>query len=227
MARSRNRPKTELSRFLSEKLAELPLAEVSQMTGINISTLSSNLSGERKPSMENMLRYAAMLKVDLARLHELAGDFELARLYRQLPSAGPEALASLRDLFGLREARAHERLQNLIALGELDRVEEALAYLEGPWRTLSSGFEALAKECGAKAALLLADTSERKGRIIFRWNCAEPRSDLLAQRRQFRGWASLVHERAGLALTMLLDRPENPEHPSLLSSLSFYANLIG
>ncbi len=226
MTQAADKPaRSRLSRFLEERFRGLLHKQIADRTGIAVPTVSRNLSGQKKPTLENMLRYAVALGIDVAQLHELAGDEELAALYRRLPSSAPPQVSE-RDLYDPQAAGLHERLQRLIALGEASQLDDALRGLEASWRRLEDAFTQTAQDANAKAAVLIGDSDSMKGQILFAWQCSLPRAAVLVQEGKLRGWRGYEHAAGDLTLTLFLQSPGSEADKLATTALAFWAPFI-
>ena len=212
---------TDFSRliaFLEEGFQGLQRQEIARRTGIAQPTVSRNLSGQKKPTLANMLRYAVALDVDVADLHELAGDSEIAALYRRLPTRAAKSTAPPHSVGAV---GLHERLDRLLALGEEEKVDGALKALESPWERLGGSFERTARKAGAHAGVLVAASPEGK-HILFAWNCDQTRARVLADGTPLSGWLRTERSDDNLHLIVFLDRPAPETAKEVETAVDFW-----
>ncbi|MEE8583779.1 MAG: helix-turn-helix domain-containing protein, partial [Acidobacteriota bacterium] len=168
--------------------------EAAQKTGIDPSVMSRLLRGRTIPSVENMLRIAFATSTHPARLFELAGQTQLAFLCRGIDWDEEKRPRRETDLYPAPDAHLHRRLQRLLELGFVQKIEAALRQLETAWEMLRPAFEAFAEETSAKAALLIADTPLGQKDVLFALRCPEPDAQEIAERGERKGWHSYRHQ---------------------------------
>lgn len=166
--------------------------------------MSRLLRGKSVPGTTNTLRIAWATKIPPDKLFQLAGNSELAGLCREITWTSKQV--SARNLYSVRDAGIHERVQRLLDLGFAPQVKGALSTLEQGFETLRPSFESFAKSVEAKAAVLIADSPRRKGDILFTWNVSAPRAEKL-RRGALEGWKVFDHEEEDLSLSLCLLQP--------------------
>ena len=193
--------------FLGQLFRGLSVNEAAEKTGIDPAVLSRLLRSKSSPSPENVLRIAFATGTHPARIFEAAGHKSLAHLCRQINWELEDRDLSERDLYTPRAASVHSRVQRLIDHGFLRQIEAAIEPLEAAWEVLRPALETVARDTGAKAAALIADSPARSGDVLFTWNCPEPLALELVQKRKVEDWQSYQHKAAELTLTLFLKAP--------------------
>lgn len=94
------------------------VAEIARQCGIERARLSRILSGAALPGTKNMLKIALFLGEHPAKLFDLAGQEDVAKLFRDL----------------LPEHPLERRVARLIAEGMAEEVEQCLSIVEGAAR---------------------------------------------------------------------------------------------
>lgn len=216
--------KGDLTDYLNETMAGVPVTEIARRTGINIATVSRLRSGIKQPSFENVIRLAWHLGEHPAVLFERSNQPVMAQMMRDL---FPEKPARPKKTARTRVAQElHEKLDLLIARGLSDDTQDSLAELEARWASIQPQFEALAQEVGASGACLIADHAF-EGDVICRWRCADPEARALVQQRGMTGWESCQFSSGRLRLQLFLKDPQRPLKEWAQPALVLWAAALG
>lgn len=215
---------TSLSRYLQENLfSGLSVAEAAQKAGIDPSLMSKILRGKTVPSVESVLRIAYVTGSDPARIFEAAGQGEMALLCRGIHWPVHQGDLQEQDLYSTRDADLHRRVQRLVELGFYEQVDAALKPMEAAWELLRPAFALFAKDTGAKAAALIAETPHRSADVLFRWNCPDSKAQQLVELKGLTGWKSYSYDSGQAKLTLYLNEPRNSVRKKAETMLSLWA----